>query len=428
VCGLPYDPAASRRAAREAERRAEAIEDGLGLAAVNLPDYWFGRGKDGQPVTVVDLAGNLRKGRGLAPYSTTPGGKPQVTAEVVAMMARDGIQGAAEYQRHRKLTTASQKWYRPYAAGTGADRRLRTVYRQVAAGASGEGGTRSGRFSVERVNLQAIPHDYRLAGEDSALAGIPTPRQIIGRALGRLDGWEGWELDLAQAELRLAALWAGAEGMLALIRDGQDLHGATATALFGVRKGEQAWDLYRQVAKRANFSLIFGAGSVTFAGMVHRETGRELSGREAERIVAEWNQLYPEFRQAIDSHSRAVDYARPGARGANLANGRVRWFSSWEDTHKAFNQRVQASLAELGKDWMIESDRLGRELGLDRRGLAAGVGRAGLLITIHDSQVWLLPAGAEGERIAKQVADLGRASWARLFPGVPGEVDAKRWG
>ncbi|HEU5046116.1 MAG TPA: aminoadenine-incorporating DNA polymerase DpoZ [Nocardioidaceae bacterium] len=432
--GVPYDAAGSRKAAAEVAKRMAATERRMGLPIAQVKDYYFGRGRDGQPVEVVDLDGVRRRGRGLEPYAVTPKKQePQLTAEVIEDMIRDGIGGAAELRDYNRLAVANKMWYKPYADGTGADGRLRTVFRQVASGFEGEGGTASGRFSVERVNLQAIPHDYRLGGEDGVMAGVPTPRQLItaaerrmnrGRAAGTR--WHLWELDLAQAELRVAAMWAECERMLSAIREERDLHGETTTDLFGLRKGDEAFGQFRQVAKRANFSLIFGSGWLTFQRMVKKQAGLALSNPEAQRIVSEWNQLYPEFRRAIDKHSRKIEHADWQARGMPLVNGRMRWWRAFEDTHKAFNQRVQASLAELGKDWMIRSDLLGRELGVPQRGLDEGIGEAGLLITIHDSQVWLLPEQG-GQQVAQQIAGVGRDVWSQMFPGVPGDIDVKRW-
>lgn len=425
--GIPYDAAGSQQAAAQVRERMAQVEQQMGLPIAAVKDFWFGRDAEDKPVKVVDLAGKVRTGRGLEPYAVTPKKRePQLTAEVVEDMVRDGVNGATEYQQFKKLETANKMWYVPYAAGVGGDGRLRTVFRQVASGFEKEGGTASGRFSAERVNLQAIPHDYRLGGEDGALHGILTPRQLIGQAARRLDGWELWEFDLAQAELRVAAMWAECVTMLRMIRADEDLHGFTTNALFGLSKGDAKWGEFRQVGKRGNFSLIFGSGWETFRRMVKKEVGIAFSPSEAQRIVSEWNALYPEFRTAIDRHSRKVDYGPPGAKGMPLANGRVRWFKAFEDTHKAFNQRVQASLAELGKDWMVQTNRLGREWGLDERGRADGVGPGGLLLTIHDSQVWLLPS-ADAEHYAGQIRQAGLDVWAQLFPEVPGGVDAKRW-
>ena len=79
------------------------------------------------------------------------------------------------------------------------------------------------------------------------------------------------------------------------------------------------------------------------------------------------------------------------------------------------------------KDWAIAADQFLIEQGLDRRGHEQGIGAGGLLLMIHDSLVLLVPEG-EAEFLADQVTKIGLDQWSRLFPGVPGEIEAKRGG
>ena len=155
-----------------------------------------------------------------------------------------------------------------------------------------------------------------------------------------------------------------------------------------------------QVTHNSNFSLGFGAGGKTFGGMVAKETGHILSVDEAGRIVEDWNLLYPQFRRAIERWSRFVEEHRalPLASVAGFATGRLRVFRKAEDEHKAFNQLVQASLAEFMRDWLIGAQRVCDEAGL---GLVPGVGWTGLLLTIHDSLVLLLPDDRADELAAR---------------------------
>lgn len=432
--GVPYDSGASLKTAAAAEARMCDLQSHMPFQAGQAKAYYFGRDRHGQAVQLVGPKGERVKGAGLAPYEVTETGAPSLTGQVLEAMVTDQVEHAATLLAWRHLETAVSKWYKPYALGIGTDRRLRTVYRQVSSGFEGEGGTRSNRLSAERVNLQAIPHDYRL---DALNEGgvLPTPRQLIGRAVAEVtrsrkkrgrETWSLYEFDLAQAELRIAAMWARCNKMLAAIRSGDDLHGLTATALFGVVKGDQHWFDMRQVSKRANFSLIFGSGWKTFQTMVFKQAGVKLSDGQAQRVVWDWNRLYPEFRTAIDSHSRRVEYAVGGVKGMPLANGEIRWWRPYEETHKAFNQRVQGSLAELNADWLVASNQILTAAGLDTEGVAAGYGPGGLLLSIHDSLVCLLPASQQDE-LGAAVVQAGLGIWSSMFAGVPGAIDAKLW-
>lgn len=398
--GLPYDAQQSIEVANQITQRLEAIAAQLPFRPT-LPaavDYFFNPDNP--------------KGLRLPPYSLTDGGSAQLTEQVVDKLVSAGQPGASLWRDYQKLSRARTMWYTAYANAIGADGRLRMTFRQT--------GTVSGRFSGERVNLQAIPQNYRL-GDHSALQGLPTPRSLIAAGVAKTPGqWGLWELDLQQAELRVAAQYAECYPMLDLIKAGADLHSITAQQLFSVGSNDPHWDLYRQVGKRANFSLIFGSGWDTFQRMIAKEVGLELGEAEARRIVRTWNALYPHFGSAIEIHLEKVQRRQRTGSGGWIGThgGGRRWFERYEDAHKAFNQRVQGSLAILGKRWMLASEQILVNAELPPK--------SGLLLTIHDSQVLLLP-DAKADVLIQDCQRAGRDLWDEMFPGLPGGVDAKKW-
>lgn len=427
--GLPYAVGASLGVAERLGRRQKEL-------ALDLPfkptgdaakKYFF---TSNEIVVDQPKRGRVRsKGLDLVPYSVTDKGAPQLTEEHVDRLQKDyagerAAEVAAVWAKWTKLETARSMWYQGYAEKIGLDGRLRTRFNQF--------GTRSERYSVSRVNLQAIPQDWRLGGDEGPMAGEPTPRGLIAQAIEGLPGWSAWELDFAQAELRAAAFGAECKAMIKLILAGEDLHGYTAKALFPelreLGKEHPDWGFKRGVVgKRANFTLIFGAGWKTYSAMLSKE-GAAIPDPEAQRVVKQWKyELFPEFERKIDRDSRFAERHRY----IPLVNGRRRYFAPWEDRHKAFNQRIQGSLAELGKAWMTDTERYLRELELDQRGLKEIGGRGGLIMVIHDSQVLLLPDklnGQTGAEIAERCAEFGRARWKEFYPQIPGGVDLKRWG
>lgn len=277
--GIPYDAAASMEAAAMLGSQIAAVDRRLPFRPTDAQakQFFFSE----RPVA---KEGKTTAGLGLLPYSTTEKGNPQLTAEVVQRLVKDYPEtepagAAARLWAHRaKLDTAVSMWYLPYAQGIGSDGRLRTCFRQVTRGRGTEdGGTRSGRLSVERVNLQAIPHDYRLSAADW---GVPTPRELIGMAASQIPGYELWEFDLAQAELRVAAAWAKCGKMLSAIRHGRDMHGETTMELWpGMTKESSEWGFYRQLGKRANFAQPYDEPVLTPSGwstMGELQPGSEL--------------------------------------------------------------------------------------------------------------------------------------------------------
>jgi hypothetical protein len=112
----------------------------------------------------------------------------------------------------------------------------------------------------------------------------------------------------------------------------------------------------------------------------------------------------------------------------DLVNGERRWFQQYEEAHKAFNQRVQANLAQFGIDWLLLTDPfLMNNKELQERARKDKIGEPGLVLTIHDSQVLLLPDDEFGQSLADQCAQFGKDLWKQMFSGVPGDVDYHAW-
>lgn len=424
--GVPFNEGMAREASVELEQRSAAVEAKLAEVLggqVTLPvakHYWFGNGDKSVNGGVLNL-----RGLGHRPYAVTDKGDPVVDQATLAKMLRDGLPMVEEWMAYKKLEDARSRWYDGWADRAGPDGRLRPGFRQ--------NGTASGRFSVENVQLQAIPADYKVRG---ILEGIPSPRDLIGA--GVPEGYELWEMDLAQAELRVAAWMAGCQKMLQLIDEGADLHGETARELFGVSPEDADWGMYRQVAKRGNFSLIFGVGWETFAATLWKEAGIEWDEQQTRSFITAWNRLYPEFKAAIDKHDAVVmaRYAKYGVGWLDIGKeqglNERRWFTKFdieyfnqktgrkeEGAHKAFNQRVQPTLAQYGIDRWLAEDRWLMERFADDP-------LAGLVLMVHDSSVLLLPTGT-GPEVTGELARMGEDLWADWFPGLPGGLDATAW-
>lgn len=409
--GLPYDEVGSTEAAVAASRVQVGIAKQLPFAPKEAKSFFFIPGYKSRHTDEPGLE--------LVPYQLTEQGAPSMTAEVLGRMVEDEVPHAQTYADWAKIDTARTMWYEGYAAKTNSvDGRLRMRFKQ--------NGTKSTRFSASRVNLQAIPHDYRMSGY-SEMTGIPSPRQLIASAVAALGGggWRLYELDLQQAELRIGAMYSRCMPMLDMMESGQDLHAYTTAELFHVTQDAPNWGQLRQVGKRGNFSLGFGAGAKTFRGMISKETGMRLPEPESFRIVRDWNRLFPEWGRAIKKHEDVVArrIARHGYGWVALENGERRWFQSYEEPHKSFNQRVQSDLAQFGVDWLLAADRLMIDSGLDE----TPVGGAGLLLTIHDSLNLLVPDDEWGSDLVEQAAQIGRDLWKVRFPDVSGGVDVKSW-
>lgn len=371
-----------------------------------------------------DISARGVKGLGLIPTKLgkdkadgSPGG-PSLDAEVLSDLATDDVPYAKDWKLYTDLGRLASMYYGGYADKTGADGRLRARIRQLREETKTSDGM-ADRFSIERVNLQAMPHDGKLA---VALEGldVPSVRGLIAYEVAKnYPGWELWEFDLSQAELRVGALLSECGKMLDAFANGKDVHQMTADLIRVPRN---------PVAKSSNFLLIFDGGWNTFRSQVKKQTlGRPegpviLTPREAKEIVYPWKRTYPQFKLMAD---RWEDFAnRTGY--VPLANGQLRWFTAREDKRKAWNQRVQGSIAQFFQEWLLMVEEICEAAGVMKRAEVEGIGGAGPLMTVHDSIITLLPAGQVAQ-IGAEIKAAAVKLWDDMFPGVPGDVDAKQF-
>lgn len=371
--GIGYDAHRSNAAAYAAEEVVRKLEKELPFTASEAAArHWF----------YVE--------QGALPHCVTKGGKTSVAECCVRQLIAQGVRGADTYAAWKKASTSIAMWYTGYAEKVGADGRLRTDFRQT--------GTISFRWASQRVNLQALPHDHRV----TLPAEIPRPRSLFQAA----PGYVLYEMDLSQAELRVAAKTAKCKGLLAFLEDDNaDAHGETAKALFPSEYSAQP-KKFRDIAKRANFSFIYLVGPPTFQKDLEKQTGIKITLRQAEEVVHGWRSLYPEIPRI---NRRAENVARK--RGyITLVDGRQRHFKPYEELHKSFNQYVQGSIAQFMKKWALAIE-------------AFWPGT--LLLQIHDSLIVEIPEG-EAE-MAQAMSDLGAQMATKLFR-TRMKSDVKIWG
>lgn len=129
------------------------------------------------------------------------------------------------------------------------------------------------RMSCRHPNLQQVPRDPRF--------------RICVQAP---EGWQMVVADFAQMELRLAAAEAQDELMIQAFQDGLDLHTLTAMEIYDVPE-EAVTKEQRQIAKSANFGLLYGSGAKGLrqyaAGM-----GIEMDLDEAHEVRQKFHAVY----------------------------------------------------------------------------------------------------------------------------------------
>ncbi|MDL2355905.1 MAG: DNA polymerase I [Pseudomonadota bacterium] len=174
----------------------------------------------------------------------TPSGAPSTDEEVLQKLAEDYPlpKVLLEYRGISKLkSTYTDKLPKMVNRDTG---RVHTNYAQAVAV--------TGRLSSNDPNLQNIPIRTK-EGRRIREAFIAAPGSVIVSA------------DYSQIELRIMAHISEDEAMLRAFAEGEDIHRATASEIFGVAPAEVQSE-QRRYAKVINFGLIYGMSAFGLAG------------------------------------------------------------------------------------------------------------------------------------------------------------------
>lgn len=385
--GLGFDAEACLATANDVHRQLAKLAAGLPFEpTLKGAIHYFFTVKHVPPLKVTDKRGD-----------------PQLDDEVRQYLIDLEVPHAVEFDHYVRLENALNRWYEGWPRRIGDDGRIRTVFRQTK--------VKSGRMSVERVQLHAVPKDGTLA------EGIPSVRPFFVPR----PGYALWNCDLSQAELRAAAKEAKCTTMIDMLLTGADMHGITCKEIFRIDKGHPDYKIKRDVSKRLNFGAIFQIGPKKFQNTLAKAANLKWDLVDCEEAVYRWRNLYPEFEQAYYRWSRHAERHKC----IPLVDGEPSYFGPRDEFQSAWNRRVQASLATFLKKWLIATERHW-----------PGV----QILTVHDSIVLELPLCPASELVpwgegddmemvhpvAAAVAAWGAEGATRMF-GIEMKVDVGAW-
>ncbi len=241
------------------------------------------------------------------------------------------------------------------------DGRIHTTFHQTQ--------TATGRLSSSDPNLQNIPVRADL-GRRIRSGFVAEPGCVFVGA------------DYSQVELRLLAHLSGDAELTRRFQEGEDIHVATACAVFGVSPPGVTPDLRRR-AKAINFGILYGMSPFGLS----RELG--IGGKEARQYIDQYFRRYPgvyRYIEELKEQARKDGYVhtilgrRRFLRDINSQNRVLREAAE----RMAINTPIQGSAADIIKLAMIRVDREFRVRHL----------RAGLILQVHDE---LIVEGPETE-------------------------------
>ena len=256
-------------------------------------------------------------------------------------------------------------------------------------------GAESGRMSCIKPNNQQIPRDKQFRN------CVEAP-----------DGWVLVDADFGQMELRLAAAVAQDERMITAFQAGEDPHTVTANAL----------GCDRQIAKSANFGLLYGSGATglrNYAG----GNGVTITREEAAQIRQKWLKKFDGIAKWQQSNAAEAEKDTSGM----SAEIRIPVSGMRRFLHGDMNRlTVRCNTPIQGAGAAILKCALGSLWPLVK---IAGEDTVRIAAAVHDEILLLVreDAAQEWAGVLKQVMEAAEARWLGEIPALAEVSIGKTW-
>lgn len=293
------------------------------------------------------------------------------------LLERNSDSRAKRILTYRGWSKTTGSNYRPYLELLSKDGRLRANYKQH--------GTKTGRLSCEKPNLQQIPRQ-------SAKDWNGNLKSAFIVDMGRTR----WEFDYSQLELRLAAAVSRTQRLLEIFED-------PTRDVFSEMASELGMD--RDSTKTLNYTIQYGGG-------VNRVS--TVFGVSREAALAIIGNYYDKFPGLSRATKRAAGLCERDGFISYWSGRRRHFWDPRSDAHKAFNSWCQGGAFEIVKRQMLAVRRaglIGPECRLD--------------IQVHDSAGFDIENGKERVYVPEIIRIM-----EDVEPdfGVKFKVDAHKWG
>ncbi len=274
--------------------------------------------------------------------------------------------------------------------------RIHTSYNQV--------GSATGRVSSNDPNIQNIPVRTELGN-----------RVRMGFVARDRAEWTLLGADYSQIELRILAHISQDPALLQAFHEGQDIHAATASLVYGVSHDEVDSEM-RRIAKILNFGVVYG---ISPYGISQRAA---LSVDEGRAFIETYFGSYPGIRDYIDcikAKAKRLGYVETlMGRKRYLPEINSRNFPARSGAERvAINTPIQGTAADAIKLAMVKLQARMDEIGL----------RSLMIVQVHDELIFEVPLEELEDMQAVVLEIMPRA----MELAVPLEVDlksGKSWG
>jgi len=278
-----------------------------------------------------------------------------------------------------------------------------------------------------RIHAQFALHGTttgRMASHDPNLQNIPNKTEL-GRAIRKgfiaEKGFSLLSIDYSQVELRIAAILSRDEKLIAIFKNGEDVHSAVASEVFGVPQSEVTKDMRRK-AKVINFGILYGMGVTALQSALgtDRKEAQEFYNNYFERF-----KTLATYLESVKGEAKRKGYTE-------TLFGRRRYFDGIDSRlpyiraqaeRMAINAPIQGTGADITKiairdtDAYIEKEKLRDSMHL--------------ILQVHDELVFEIKNDIPKEVIEKLIHIMEEVIPTEKGKGVPILVEASQgetWG
>ncbi len=240
--------------------------------------------------------------------------------------------------------------------------------------------------------LQAGTTTGRLASSDPNLQNIPNSSELgrnIRKSFITEKGCKLLAFDYSQIEIRIAAFLANDKKLIEIFKNGEDVHTAVASEVFGVSK-EKVDKEMRRKAKVINFGIMYGMGVNSLKGQLG--STREEAQKYLDEYFNKFNGL-AKYLENVKIETEKLGYTETFFSRRRYFEGmrsKIPFIRAMAE-RMAINAPIQGTEADLIKLAMVKIDEfiIAEKLGQ----------KVKLTLQVHDELVYEVD-----EKIAEEVA------------------------
>ena len=262
-------------------------------------------------------------------------------------------------------------------------------------------GTRTGRLSSSKPNLQNIPSSHR-AREDTGVfsgGGVRQGEYNLRQAIISKPGYTLVSIDHRQQEMRMFGILAQEPIMMEALKNREDIHMRVAHAVWG-DCGPDLNDLHREWSKAIGFGLIYGMTTGSLQYKLNK------TPEEAQRIAQQYWQTFPRIQPWLN------EVIKKGTK-----QGFIRYWDGriWREDdplkmYKGANAQIQGGAAGIMSLAIVRADKIvtAQEWG-------------GVLSIVHDEAIFEI----KDEHVEEAIPVLLRVMEVEDIFNLPFNAEAK---